>query len=160
MPFTSTPYYDFFDAFLIGLKLETFFKGSEACIIDIVYFVDDMFYLRNNITDFNPRHWEAPFMNLTKALAGNFSSAIVDCQVMGANVITYSSDKFKSFNSDIGFFILSFLFNLMGNSLTFKSILDEITLDIANYYYADIFTQYGRLIRTIFDFSAMETASL
>jgi hypothetical protein len=48
----------------------------------------------------------------------------------------------------------------MGNSLTFKSILDEITKDIKNYYYADIFTQYGRLVRTIFDFEPMETASL
>lgn len=99
-------------------------------------------------------------MNFTKALAGNFSSAIVDCQVMGSNVYTYGETKFKSFNNDIGYFILSFLFNLMGNSLTFKSILDEINKDIKNYYYADIFTQYGRLIRTVFDFEPMETASL
>jgi hypothetical protein len=51
-PFTASPYYDFFDSFLLGLKLETFFKGSEACIMDIVYGVDDVVYLRNNISDF------------------------------------------------------------------------------------------------------------
>lgn len=78
-PFTASPYYDFFDAFLIGLKLENFFKGSEACLIDIVYFIDDMFYFRNNISDFTWAHWEAPMMNLSKAFATNFSSAIVDC---------------------------------------------------------------------------------
>lgn len=79
---------------------------------------------------------------------------------MGSNVIDYGVTKFKLFNNDIGFFILSFFFNIMGKSLTFKSILDEITLDIKNGYYADIFTQYGRLIRTIFDFNPMETSAL
>ncbi len=51
-PFTASPYYDFFDAFLLGLKLETFFKGSESCIMGVVYTVDDMIYFYNNITDF------------------------------------------------------------------------------------------------------------
>lgn len=125
---------------MIGLKLETFFKGSEACLIDIVYAIDDIFYLRNNISDWTWSQWEAPIMNFTKALSGNFSSAIVDCQVMGSNVIAYGVQKYTDFNEDIGYLILSFLFNLMGKSLTFKSILDEITNDIKNYYYADIFT--------------------
>jgi hypothetical protein len=52
-PFTATPYYDFFDAFLVGLKLETFFIGSDACLTSAVYVVDDMYYLRNNISDFS-----------------------------------------------------------------------------------------------------------
>lgn len=51
-PFTSTPYYDFFDAFLVGLKLETFFLGSDACLMNGVYMLDDYYYFQNNITDF------------------------------------------------------------------------------------------------------------
>jgi hypothetical protein len=51
-PFTASPYYDFFDAFLLGLKLETFFSGSDACMMSGVYVVDDYFYLQNNISDF------------------------------------------------------------------------------------------------------------
>ena len=51
-PFTASPYYDFFDAFLLGLKLETFFSGSDNCIMSAVYVVDDWFYLQNNISDF------------------------------------------------------------------------------------------------------------
>jgi hypothetical protein len=51
-PFTASPYYDFFDAFLLGLKLETFFSGSDACLMSGVYVVDDYFYLQNNISDF------------------------------------------------------------------------------------------------------------
>lgn len=158
-PFSASPYYDFFDALLVGLKLENFFKGSEACLFDIVYFIDDLFYFRNNISDFQWQHWEAPMMNLSKAFTGNFGSAIVDCQLMGSNMISYGVEKYKLFNYDIGSFILAFLFNIMGNALTFKNIFDEIQKDINNQYYADIFTQYGRLIRTIFDFSPMETVT-
>ncbi len=131
-PFTATSQYDFFDSFLLGLKLETFFKGSEACIMDIVYGIDDVFYLRNNITDFSWKSWEAPIMNITRAISGNWSSALVDCATMGQNAITYASTKYTQFGSNIGNFLMSFLFNLMGSALKFKSIFDEIQADIKN----------------------------
>lgn len=155
-PFTASPYYDFLDAFLLGLNLEAFFKGSETCILDIVFFIDDMFYLANNISDFNWASWEAPFMNFTKAIAGNFSSGIVDCEQAGESAINYGVSKYKQFNNDISAFLLSFLFNIMGSAMTFKSIFEDIDSDIKNQYYADIFTQYGRMIRTVFDFNPME----
>ncbi len=89
-PFTASPYYDFFDSFLLGLRLETFFKGSEACIISVIYSIDDMFYFYNNLTDFSWRSWEAPIMNITKAIAGNMSSSLVECEAMGENAYTFA----------------------------------------------------------------------
>ena len=116
-PFTATPYYDFFDAFLVGLKLETFFVGSDACLMSGVYVADDMFYLRNNISDFSAKSWEAPIMNLSRAIAGNFSNVIINCEKMGENIYKYAIDRYAKFNNDIGDFLLSFLFNLMGRAL-------------------------------------------
>ena len=159
-PFTASPYYDFFDSFLLGLKLETFFKGSEACIMDVVYGIDDFFYLKNNISDFKWKSWEAPIMNLSKSLSGNWSSALVDCATMGTNAYSYAQTKYTQFGSNIGNFIMSFLFNLMGSALKFKSIFDEIQADIKNQNYADIANQYGRMIRIMLDFDPMETASM
>jgi purine-cytosine permease-like protein len=151
-PFTASPYYDFFDAFLLGLKLETFFSGSDACLMAGVYMIDDYFYLQNNITDFQWSSWEAPIMNFTKAVAGNFSNTIVNCEIMLENIYKYSVDRFAKFNNNLADFLLSFLFNLMGRSLQFKSIFDAINDDIKNQYYVDIANQYGRMIRVIFDF--------
>lgn len=48
----------------------------------------------------------------------------------------------------------------MGSALTFKSIFESIDSDFKNQYYADVFTQYGRMIRTVFDFNPMELSSL
>lgn len=96
-PFTATPYYDFFDSFLLGLKLETFFKGSDACIMDLVYAVDDMSYLYNNFTDFEWKSFEAPFMNFTKAVQGNMTSSLGDCYTMTINAITFGVNKYNTF---------------------------------------------------------------
>jgi len=106
--------------------------------MDIVYGVDDFVYLRNNITDFKWSSWEAPIMNLSKSHSGNWSSALVDCATMGENAAEYAVTKYTQFGSSLGNFLFSFLFNLMGSALKFKSILDEIKADIVNQNYADI----------------------
>jgi hypothetical protein len=69
-------------------------------------------------------------MNATKAIAGNFSDAIVNCEKMAENIYTYSVTRFALFNNDITNFLLSFLFNLMGRALQFKSIFDAINNDL------------------------------
>jgi hypothetical protein len=71
-------------------------------------------------------------MNFTKAFSGNFSSALVDCEIMAENAYTYALQKFALFGNNVGDFLLSFLFNLMGSALKFKSIFDEINDDIKN----------------------------
>jgi hypothetical protein len=43
-PFTASPYYDFLDSFLLGLKLDTYFDYATECVNDIVYTIDDYFY--------------------------------------------------------------------------------------------------------------------
>ncbi len=48
----------------------------------------------------------------------------------------------------------------MGQALAFKQIFDEITEDTQNQYYTDIYYQYGRLIRRIFDFDNLTSAQL
>lgn len=151
-PFTASPYYDFFDAFLLGFKPETFVAGSTNCIMSIVYTVDDFFYFQNNISDFSYKAWEAPIMNLTKAIGGNFSGGIVKCELFVENAINELVRRYSTFNNNTADFLLSFLFNLMGKSLTFKSIFDQVDDDLKNQYYVDIANQYGRMVRVILDF--------
>jgi len=45
IPFSASPYYDFLDAFLLGVKLETYFSFSNECIMALVYSLDDFAYL-------------------------------------------------------------------------------------------------------------------
>ena len=57
---------------------------------------------------------------------------------MTENIYKYSVDRFAKFNNNLADFFLSFLFNLMGRSLQFKSIFDAINDNIKNQYYVDI----------------------
>lgn len=77
-------------------------------------------------------------MNLTRMLGGNFSSSWVDCSTFGYSFYLYWEAKYAEFNNNIGDFLLAFLFNLMGNSLRFRSIFNEIQNDQENQYYTDV----------------------
>ncbi len=44
-PFTASPYYNYLDAFLLGLKLETYVDYSQECIDAACYTADDWIYL-------------------------------------------------------------------------------------------------------------------
>ena len=127
IPFSAGPYYDFLDAFLLGVKLETFFSYSKDCIMGLVYTLDDFAYLDNN--DTLKKSWEEPVMNFTRLVAGNMTRSIPLCYQFGISVYTYNVQRFAQYNNNWGDFFLAFLFNQMGNALAFKSIIDEITLD-------------------------------
>ena len=154
-PITSTAYYDYFDSFLLGLKLDTFFQGSDACINDLVYSIDDAAYLYNNVSDFTLKNWIGPVFNVSHMVAGNISSALVDCDTMTNNAITAFLAYYKAFTTPINFFE-SFLFNMMGNALKYKSIFTQITADQQTQNYADIANQWGRMVRITLDFTPMQ----
>lgn len=123
-PFSSSSYYGFLDSFLIGIQLSTFFKGSDTCVQDVVSTIDDLSYLANNITDWSLNSLEAPLMNFTRLVASNFSASLVDCELMGENAVAYVYSKGAEFPNGLGDLFMSFLFNMMGNALKFKSIFD------------------------------------
>ena len=96
--------------------------------------------------------WDHPVMNFSKMIAGNMTRSVPTCYQFGLSVYTYESTRFAEYGNSISDFILSFLFNQMGNALAYKSIIDEIQLDEKNQYYTDIAYQYGRLVRKLWDF--------
>lgn len=129
MPFSASPYYDYLDNFLIGLKLETMLPKSTNCIDHLVYTLDDYAYFQNNITLHTT--WEEPMMNFTNAIGGNFSYVPHDCWAFMVQMYKHSRGKYKSFPT-IGDFFLAFLFNMMGNALAFNNAIAQINSNNAN----------------------------
>lgn len=119
-PFSATPYYDYFDNFILGFKIETDVPSSANCIDALVFTIDDWTYFQNNITDFTSAAWEAPLLNFTRAIGGNFSTIPIDCAIFGEDYWAYTVSKYSGFNGQVGDIILAFTFNLMGSSLKIK----------------------------------------
>jgi len=91
--------------------------------------MDDYAYFQNNLTDYTKASPEAPLMNLSRAIGGNFSYVPVDCYLFADQWFKYSAHKFNSFNNNIGNFLTAFMYNLMGNSLKIKQALTNIQTD-------------------------------
>lgn len=119
IPFSASPYYDYLDNFLLGYRLETRVATSSDCVEALVYTFDDYAYFQNNLTDYRREAWEAPIMNFTRALGGNFSYVPLYCYLMFNEIGDNAVTKFESFDT-LGDFFLAFLFNLMGNALRFR----------------------------------------
>ncbi len=138
-PFSSSPFYVFFDYFMLGLKMETYVKGTQQCQESAIFTLDDISYFYNNITDYDKSSWEAPIMNFTKLTAGNFSSSILNCYNMYYSFNEFMMERWIIFREDLSNYILGYIFNLMGASLKMLNILKLIKEDIKQQYYADVF---------------------
>ena len=136
-------------------------KGSILCINNVVYSTDEFIYFSNNVSDFTPNKWFMPVMNFTKALASNFSDGVVNCYEFSNNTYYFFIVRFaQQFNNDIAYFLTSFLFNLLGKALTIRNILDNVVAEISNYNFYEVAYHYGRLLRTVFYFDAIELGAL
>lgn len=91
----------------------------------LVYTLDDYAYFQNNLTDYSRAAWEAPIMNLTRAMGGNFSYVPTYCYTMVEEMRENIHAKFDGFDT-LGDFFLAFLFNMMGNALRFRQALQDI----------------------------------
>jgi hypothetical protein len=89
VPFTASPYYDFLDAFLLGLKLETYVDYSTECIDAVCYTMDDWIYLENNYTLTTRADFYGPALNVSAMIAGNFTDSVVECYNFGYSFYTY-----------------------------------------------------------------------
>ena len=126
-----------------------------------MYSTDEFIYFSNNVSDFTPDKWFLPVMNFTKALATNFSDGVVNCYEFSNNTYYFFIVRFaQKFNNDIGYFLNSFLFNLLGKALTIRNILDNVVAEISNYNFYEVAYHYGRLLRTVFYFDAIEQGAL
>jgi hypothetical protein len=115
---------------MLGLKLESNVKGAQQCQESLIYALDDLFYLLNNVSDFRLAAWEAPLMNMSKAIGGNFSTSLLNCYIASESFAGFMLDRYSILKSDLSNFLLAYLFNFMGSVLRVKSIFDEINDDI------------------------------
>ena len=91
-PFSTTPYYDFVDSFLLGLKLESYYESSSECVDACIFTMDDYSYLLNNITLMEEMALLDPVLNVTAMIAGNASAALKHCFLFGYSFYNVTKD--------------------------------------------------------------------
>ena len=93
-----------------------------------------------------------PYLNITESMYEYMSEALPMCYDFLDDVIKVQRERFKTFESSWGNFFLAFLFNQMGNALTFQSIFERIQLHREKQLYSLVWQEYGQIIFLIFNF--------
>jgi hypothetical protein len=85
---------------LLGFKIETDVPSSADFINSIVSTIDDYTYIKNNKTEVKADGgpWEAPWLNFSRAVGGNFSYIPLYYYTFQIDYISYLSDKYSGFN--------------------------------------------------------------
>jgi hypothetical protein len=99
---------------------------------DVVFSLDSKAYYNNNKTLVaeNPDEgWFHIVLNFTGMLGGSIAQVPVDCYVFIQSVRTRESLRWDQFGNSWGNFFLAFLFNQMGNALTFQQKFANIAID-------------------------------
>jgi hypothetical protein len=78
IPFSATVYYDYLEAFLQGLDMDSYFNHASDCMDSLVYTVDDGYYVYNNMT-LAGKNWSDVMINVSAMISGNFSSSVLNC---------------------------------------------------------------------------------
>ena len=77
LPLTATVYYDYVEAFLLGLDLDSYYQKASDCTNAMIYTVDECFYFLNNVTLM--KNWSDPLLNVSKLIGANLSSSVLYC---------------------------------------------------------------------------------
>jgi len=107
-PFSVSPIFEYFDSFVLGLELETFYDSATECIDASIYFIDDWAYIQNNNTYRD--EWYDPIVNFTGIISGNASEIVANCYDFGYSIADVTETNISAFDSVADYF-LAFLFN-------------------------------------------------
>lgn len=77
LPLSATVYYDYVEAFLLGVDFDAYFQKASDCTNALIFTVDDGFYVANNISLMV--NWSDPMLNISAMISGNLSSSVLYC---------------------------------------------------------------------------------
>ena len=110
--YSTTTSYSYLNSFLVGLKLDNWYKYSSDCLDSLISTIDDKDYFQRNLTLYSGagENLLHPILNLTGLIGSNLADSLPLCYQFGSNVVSVEKTRYNSF-SGWGDLILAFVFN-------------------------------------------------
>ena len=128
--FTNTDYYLLMAAFKDGMKLEQKYSEFKNCFNYGSQMLDDFFVLNVNRTETDvslENYWEGQTLNVTQIVSTSYKDTLNYCFLFLKQVQRKSVIDNNKFVDDEDRFT-SFLFNLLGNSLSIRQNSENLVL--------------------------------
>ena len=131
--FSESERYNWFNAFVIGMKLADDYLYVDECLDAVISTVDKRAEYSNFMTYHNlamevgnETTYYKPYLFVTEVLAENVAPSLDNCYDFLKDFSDRESERFDTFGSSWGDFFLAFLFNQMGNALNFQAKFESI----------------------------------
>jgi len=141
-----------------GLKLHYFYDYPDLCLDQVELFLDQLYPLYVNITDITlpdssepstlNDDWYQIMFNITNIISNPFNEAFYNCFLFVESIVEQQQNYNTQFTNASDFYI-SFLFNLLANSVHLEAYASQITLDIRNQQWIDLHFQIASVLRVI-----------
>lgn len=154
--FKDSALYDYIDSFYTGYSLDSYQYASE-CKANMTSFLDSLHDFKINVTatanaEGDTTKWNQ-YLMVMGILGYEFNDAWFYCYQFGKDVGSEYKTKGENF-VDFGDFYLSFIFNLLSNSLQIKVATEKMITAVDSYDTSTMCFNMGVIARIMFDFDS------
>jgi hypothetical protein len=94
----------------------------DPCLYNVIYTINDLAFLYNNVSDTTFRTLEGPLFNITGLLSRN-AQALPNCYLFANQSYYFIAISYAYFDN-MTVFLESFVFGMLGNTMKIKNIFD------------------------------------
>jgi len=151
--FSDTPLADYFTAFYNGYNLQDYAFGEE-CFDNYYLFMDVIHEYNLNLT--RAYGWEDPFLLSWDMIGNEFDDFGFYCFQLSWDIKGVYEKKADNF-VDVGDIYLSFLFNLLSNSIHIKTASENMVEGYDIHDTAGFVENLARIVRIVADFNSYQS---
>ena len=150
MFYSQSAVYDYVKAFFTGYNFQDY-SFAQECLDDTTLFMDQLHNFHLNMT--RRRDWSDPYFLTFQILGNQFNDAWFFCYQMGNDIYNVYDTKVQNF-VDFGDVYLSFIFNLLSNSLQIKNSAEAMVTAVKIHDTVTLMTNVAKICRIIADFDS------
>ena len=160
--FTESVYNDYFKAFFDGYSMLTY-QYAQECQDDLGTFMDFFHEFHLNMTrrktgDGVLEDWFDPYRLIADTLGNSFNKFWFNCFQFGFDVYDSYKIKFDNF-VDFGDIYLSFIFNMLSQSINIKTEVEAMISAFAIHDTEEFVRGLASILKSVLDFNSYQTAS-
>ena len=148
--YQNSALHDYMYSFFNGYNFQDY-AYSQTCIDNSTAFLNTMHQYYLNITSM--KSWSDPYLLTVKVLGFQLNDFWFNCYNFGETMINVYETKISSF-VDFGDVYLSFIFNLLANSISIKNASQNIYTATNTHNTNLMLTSVGQISRIVFDFKS------
>jgi len=154
VPYSQSVVADYVNAFYEGYNFADY-SFAQECLDETTSFMDQLYQFHLNMT--RRREWRDPYFLVFDIVGNEFNDSWFFCYQLGNDIYNIYKEKVENF-VDFGDVYLSFIFNLLANSLQIKNASENMVEAVKDHNTELLMSNIAKICRITLDFDSYQTA--